>query len=377
MKICKLKIGIILGDFSIGKRLLDFNNLWTSTRGLTGTDLAFVRVAEEFQKLGHEVELFTACSTPIGLYHGMRIRSTADIVKIDNEKFDAVINFNEPNLFIGMEKPFKLLYMMLNDFSFVLPEFDQWTDHYVGVCQEHTNYVANNSNTNGKWSVVPLGCDPDKYKDKRIPGKVIWCSSADRGLHWLLSQWSTIKCAVPNAFLKIFYHFSYIDLEKVEDNQTHHPHVTEMAQRIRYIKKAVKELAHLDVEHVGSVSRERMQTEFSEASVFGFPCDTVAFSEGFSVSTLEAHASHTVPVITDADCLGGIYQNSGCVMVNDIKDNLDIFTQKMIQALTDQEFANQKIKKSREFAKQHTWTQTAQQLETIIKESWKLKNNAK
>ena len=65
-----------------------------------------------------------------------------------------------------------------------------------------------------------------------MPGRVIWCSSADRGLHWLLSQWPKIKEAVPYASLKVFYHFNYGDLDKIENGSGGHHHFIEMAQRL-------------------------------------------------------------------------------------------------------------------------------------------------
>ena len=40
------------------------------------------------------------------------------------------------------------------------------------------------------WVVIPLGCDPERY-DLDIPkvlGRVVYCSSPDRGLHWLLQE---------------------------------------------------------------------------------------------------------------------------------------------------------------------------------------------
>lgn len=371
------KIAIILGDFSIGSRPLDFPTLFSSDRGLTGTEIAFIRVAEELSQR-HQIELFTVVNQS-QTYKGMHVRSTSEIPLIRNEDFDAVINFNEPNLFFHLKRekgtiitkePFRLVYMMLNDFSFIKPGFDEHTDRYVGVCQEHTDYVAQNSNTIGKWDTVALGCDPDLYTDEMIPGRVIWCSSADRGLHHLLSQWSKIKEAVPYASLRVFYHFNYGNLENLEDNTPNHPHLIEMGQRIRYMKKAMQDLKDFDVEHIGSVSRERMQKEFSNASCFAFPCDTVAFSEGFSCSTLEAHASFTVPVITPTDCLGSIYGNSGATMIPlPVGEHLSDLTEAVIQALTDKQHRQETISKCREFASRHTWKETASQLERIINEN--------
>lgn len=365
-----MHIGVILGDFSVGTRPLDFNCIWSSNRGLTGTDLATVRVAEECQKLGHEVEIFTVQTNPIESYKGMRLRSTADITKIDSENFDLLINFNEPNLFIGIKKPYKIVFMMLNDFSFIQPGYDEWTDLYVGVCEEHTNHMKKQAPNPDKWRTVPLGCDPDLYTDGlQVPGRVMWCSSADRGLHWLLSVWPQVKAAVPHASLRVFYHFNYGSVFNVEPNHIspqggpYHPHIIEMAQRVRYIKHAMEELKSMDVEHVGSISRERMIEEWNKASVFAFSADTVAFSEGFSVSTLEAHASYTIPVITDADCLGGIYRDSGCLMSSselNKKENLKIFTDNVIDQLIkpNLDVAIQ----SRQFAKEHEWKTTTRKL---------------
>lgn len=365
-----MKIAVLLGSFSIGTRPINLSDVWTNPRGLTGTDLCFIRVCEELQALGHEVIMFSVFSDNPVSYKGMKVFNVSQRNNVVDNSYDCIISINEPNILMDMvRKPLKLVYMMLNDFSFIEPGFDDYVDIYAGVCEDHTNHMKLQVPKPEKWKTVPLGCDPDQYTDQRVPGRVIWCSSADRGLHWLLSQWSHIKAAVPFATLKVFYHFNYIGIEQIEENTGSHHHVVEMATRIRYIRHAIKELKHLGVEHIGSVSREQMRKEFSEASVFGFPCNTVAFSEGFSVSTLEAHASHTVPVITGADCLEGIYKDSGCIMIQDpVGEHLEEYTAEVIKALTDQEYANSIIDKCRVFAKEHTWKLTAEKLEKLINE---------
>jgi glycosyltransferase involved in cell wall biosynthesis len=220
-----------------------------------------------------------------------------------------------------------------------------------------------------KWQVLPLGCDPTLYQDRRVPGRVIWISSADRGLHWLLSQWPTIKKAVPEANLRIFYHFSYGSILDIEPNSTtDHPHVVEMGQRLRYIRETVERLKPLGVEHVKSVSRDQITKELNEASVFAFSADTVAFTEGFSVSTMESHASYTVPVITGVDCLGSIYNDSGAVVIpSPVRDHLPEFTANVIKGLTDREFADSIISKCKMFAERHTWTKIAEGMDQIIR----------
>jgi hypothetical protein len=356
-----MKIGVILGPFSVGSRPLDLNNLYTSPRGLTGTDLAFVRVSEEIAKAGHEVHSFSVFT---GQKEGFR--PIEEIKQIDNEQFDAVINFNEPNLFEFCKRPFKLCYMMLNDFTYLTPgSFDHNVDRYVGVCQQHADYVATITKLDRKkWSVIPLGCDPHLYnREKKVKGRMFWCSSADRGLQWLLSIYPEVKAAVPEASLNVAYHFSY---EHIINQEQGHPHVNEMAQRVRYIREMMPRLKHLGVEHIGSVSRERMVQEWNEASVFPFTADTVAFSEGFSVSTLEAHGSYTLPIITDIDCFGGIYRESGCLMFDSpIKNTLSSYKDALIYQLS--EIDNNRLEKCRKFAENHTWQATTNKLLEEIK----------
>lgn len=357
-----MRIATILGAFSVGARPLDLANTYTSDRGMTGTELGFLRVTEELRKLGHEVFPFIGHREPFMPWL--------------ERPYDAVLSWNEPNLLSEVEGPKRVCYQMLNDFSFVQPGFDEWVDTYVGVCQQHADYVADNSGTSrSKWRVVPLGCDPHLYEDHRVPGRVIYASSPDRGLHWLLQMWPDIRAAVPLAHLRVFYHWSHDHLLGINEHSLNHmgwpydPHTLEVAQRARYIKKALEVLKPHGVEYVGSVSRERMAREYSEASVFAYPCDPVAFSEGFSCSTLEAHASYTQPVIFGADCLGDIYRESGCWMLE--RGNRSGFVAAVISALREPAMRSYSgrlaVDECRYFAERHTWAHTAKQLEEILR----------
>lgn len=372
-----MKIAVLLGAYSIGTRPLDFwfDNIWTCLRGLTGTDLATVMISKDLCKLGHEVSLFTVHTEPNNkpdLWEGVKLYNFIDRHTVIDDTFDAVISINEPDAFRGVNtKGQKICWQFLNDFSYCQPDYNNFVDRFLSPCEMHMEHIKKTSPTPEKWSVLPLGCDPDWYEDKRIPGRVIWTSSCDRGLHWLLSQWPQIKKAVPEATLKIFYHFSYGNILNVEPHDTtNHPHVVEMGQRLRYIKEAIKRLAPLGVEQIGSVSRKDMANEISEASVFGFSADTVAFTEGFSVSTMENHAGFTVPVMTDVDCLGSIYKDSGAIIIKSpIKDHLPEFTAAVIKSLTDKSFADGVIEKCRSFASNYTWMKIAEQMQKIIEEA--------
>ena len=293
--------------------------------------------------------------------------------KID-DSFDAVISINEPDALRNLaKKPLKICWQFLNDFTYCQPGFDNAVDIWLAPGEMLMERLKTMAPKPEKWSVLRLGCDPDLYEDKRVYGRVIWTSSCDRGLHWLLSQWPQIKEAVPEATLKIFYHFTYGSILSIEPNATdQHPHVVEMGQRLRYIKETIKRLKPLGVDHVGSTNRIDMAKEISEASVFISPCDTVAFSEGFSISTLEALASYTMPIVTGVDCLGSIYENSGAIMVKSpIQEHLQEFTNAIIKSLKDKEFADGVVKKCRKFSDGYRWADIAMDMEKIIMDNKK------
>lgn len=375
-----MKIAVILGAYSIGTRPLDFwfDNPWVSGRGLTGTDLSYCMISSELHKLGHDVHMFTVHAQPDHkpeTWHGCKLYNFIDRHTVIDESFDAVLSINEPDVFRGVNnKPLRICWQFLNDFTYCQPGFDDFVDLWLGVCDRHTQHVKQFAPKPEKWSVLPLGVDSSWYQQgEKVPGRMIFCSSADRGLHWALQVFPEVKKAVPEASLKIFYHFQEGSILSIEPNSPHdHPHVIEMSNRLRYCKNAIKKMKHLGVEHVGSVSVNTLRKEMSDASLLLFPVDTVAFTEGFSLSIMQAHASGAIPAISSTDCLGSIYKNSGCIMVDaPIGDNLQEYTKQVIRALTDQNFANETRQKCLEFSKNYLWCDIAKKMEQMIKSNGK------
>lgn len=381
-----MKISIILGKFSVGPRPLDFNNynIWKNPRGLTGTDLSTIMISIHLAKRGHEVHLFTIhadSNNKPKVWEGIQLYNLDERLSIIDNSFDIILSINEPDVFRGLPiKPLRVCWQFLNDFLYCEKDFDNYVDKWLGVCEPHVNYLKTQLPPSNKWEILGLGCEPEWYEDSRIPGRVVWCSSADRGLHWLLQEWPKIKAAVPYATLKIFYHLEFGNIETIEPNVPESPEDTtiqgetwsqppikEMGHRVRYIKSAIKRLKSLGVEHVGSISRDQIRQELSEASVLGFCCDTSTFSEGFSVTTLEAHASFTVPIITDQDCLGYVYKKSGALIVKSpVRDNLDEYVSLVIKSLADKRFSDSIIDKCRVFAMQNTWDIVTGKMEQIM-----------
>jgi glycosyltransferase involved in cell wall biosynthesis len=367
-----MKIAFLFGAWSIGSRPLDFNNLWSSPRGLTGSDLGVAITAKEMAKLGHDVSLFTVHGTnKPDTWEGVKLYHIGEKNTLIDNTFDAVVSWSEPDILRDLPaRPVKAVCMMLNDFTYCQPGFDNAVDVWTAPCQMLIDHLMTKPEAppRHKFEVLYLGCEPSWYSDKRIPGLMFWASSPDRGLHLLLQEFPKIKKAVPHAELRIFYNFNYSSVEGMEPNSNNHPHFLELGHRARYMKEAIKRLEPLGVKMMGSVSRERMEEEMSMASVLACPTDTVAFTEGYSCTIAESHASYCVPVISDTDCLGHVYENSGAIVIKDIRKNLDQFTNQVIKALTDKQYADSVIQKCLAWAEEHTWAKATQKLETMIKE---------
>jgi glycosyltransferase involved in cell wall biosynthesis len=61
------------------------------------------------------------------------------------------------------------------------------------------------------------------------------------------------------------------------------------------------------VNHRQSISKNGLIAEMRKARVLAYPCDPVNFTEGFSVTTLEAASLGCLPVIVGADALQEVY----------------------------------------------------------------------
>ena len=129
-----MKIAVMLGNFSIGQRPLDFwfNNIFESSRGATGTDISFCMISKEMVRLGHEVHMFTVHAEPFNKpndWEGAKLYNFIDRHTVIDDTFDAVISINEPDAFRGVnESPVRICWQFLNDFSYCQPGYNDFVE---------------------------------------------------------------------------------------------------------------------------------------------------------------------------------------------------------------------------------------------------------
>jgi glycosyltransferase involved in cell wall biosynthesis len=393
-----MKIALLFPPWMLAfRKSIDFARLRSDSRGLTGSELGFVRIGEELAKLGHEVHLYTisndenwagchvhgwAQDPPTILDDGTEIPNYLTNPLSDNQSVtdcDVVISVNSPDHLRGCAG-LRVCCYWINEVSALKVGFDEHVDLWQSPSASHLDQMLNNPRWRmvevtpdyptgrtqytpepAKWVVIPLGCDPERYDRDvpKVPGRVLYCSSPDRGLHWVLQEWPRIKRAVPHAHLRITYRLQpWIDGFKTV---AYFPPIERLRARALYIEEALRRMRGPEwgIKVLDSVSRERIEEEMMQAEVLAYPVETTSWSEGFSVSTLEGCAGRACPVIFDCDALGEIYKD---VAIIARRGDTRTWGDYVIQALRDPELRELINKRARAFAETHTWKRTAESI---------------
>ena len=371
--------------------------LYDDPRGLTGSEYGVIRVAEELAAMSHDVTLFTHTSDTE--WHGVKLRP---LEARGESEFDVAISWSEPDTLREVRAKVRVLYTMLNTWSYVQPGFQDHFDLGIAVSPAHLDKILHDwrgvgSDANGqplaeyvadpaKWTIVPLGCDPKQLDPERwrevvptpgdeayaykftgnatpkVAGKVVYASSPDRGLHWLLQEWPAIKRAVPHATLHVYYRLG--DWLPTFDTTTYFPPIEPNRAIVTYVRECLRrfqEHGGMGVTVHDSVSRNEIHRELASAEVLGYPCSTMSWSEGFSCTILEACAARSCPITTDCDALGSVY-GEALPLVKREGDWVPAWRDNVIRALTDAEWRDEVNQTARALGEKLTWRKTAEGL---------------
>ncbi len=363
-----MRIAFPYGPWATGPRPFDFTRLLDDPRGLTGSEVSCFNMAKELARR-HDVHLYaTLINTPDPFeWNGIHLHKY-DQWAADRGKYDAALAWNEPEQLRDVPATTaRIVNQQLNDFSYCKPGFGDHIDVFTSPSQPHMEHMIAHWGFADKWVVLPNGCDPDAYPQMaRIPGSVLYASSPDRGLHWLLQQWMEIRRRVPGANLRIFYNFDAWLRNVLPFHDSPNANLRECSHRAYYIQEALKRLAPHGVEHHKSISRNQMAQEMAQARVLAYPCDTITYTEGFSVTLMEACAAGVVPVTSRVDSLGRIYENVVPMVDAPVRDHLPEFTDLVVRGLTEESFRQDVVTKCIPFAQQHSWTILGARLESIV-----------
>jgi len=239
------------------------------------------------------------------------------------------------------------------------PPWDNPTgDIHVAPSEDAMKALAARWKENLFWRVLPNGVGDRPVVRKPVKGRIIYHTSADRGLHHLLEAMSEIRKAVPEATLHVVGGVE----EWVRWAQGYIQGVFPEARRRADIIKS-----HWNdpgVTFTGKLSFDALMTEFGEASVFAYPCDPMAPCETFSISTMECLKMGIPVVLHPADALGEIYD--GHVWLS--KDVTSMFADLVARAISRDMIGPYDLADAKTFAGLFTFEAEAQRLSEIIAE---------
>ena len=377
-----MRLDFFFGPISTGDRPLEFQRMDDSPRGQTGTDNSFVGYARAMAQRGHEVVVYAEKVEAQVWDTGesrIPVRPYSERLGGVTAATDAVLAWNDvAGLCDVPPGVLRVVDMQVNDWSFVRTraEFEA-VDLMIAPSQALIDHLFGLYRPPG-WqaAVVPNGCDPTVYRSgTRVPGRCVYASSPDRGLHVVLQKWTKIRAAVPGATLRIFYHALPAWVARCDFLlERGHGSDREQGRRGKIIRDALPRLASQGVEYVGGVSRRQLAAELCEAEVMAYPCDTVRTfpdgwgSEGFGVAVLEGCAAGAVPVITDCDAFGEVY-GGVCPMVKQGEGWTDRWADTLIEVLRQDGERERLRGVGREFAARHAWPVLGERLETVLREA--------
>lgn len=313
--------------------------------GIGGSETVVGHLAREFVKLGHKVNMYgehrSVNQYDVNLHHYqyfkpetkydlLIVSRNLDIIT-HNIKAKKVIAVAHDIWFQGAFKGNKLGTAQLDKI-----------DRFIALSPWHKQFLFDHHQNipNDKIEIISNYFDKTRYEieKEKIPGRMIYASSLDRGLIILLHCWKWIKQEVPEATLKILY-----GMDGWEKALTQRG-TTQEKEHYNRVINLIEETKNQGVQFVGKVNQQQLAEEFKEASLWAYP---TFFSETFCLTALEAMASKTPIITTDLAALSSTVGDGGVLLKGDpaSTEYCQKFVNEVVNVLKNKKYSDELISK--------------------------------
>lgn len=251
-------------------------------KGCGGSEEAVIQLSKRLVKLGWEVTIFNNC---------VQEKIVDGVRWVRFERFNPRDMFNimvswRNNMFTDVRTARKK-YIDVHD----VPDLKFYTEEAVeGVkllVKSKYHRTVFPHLPDDQIVIIPNGIDLEQFKNpEKVKNNMVWTSSYDRGLEYLLEMWSDIRKEVAEATLDVYYGFQLYDST---------PWGKRPAGQVW--KAKMQELIKQEgVTDHGRVGTEEVAKAYLKADVFPYP---TAFPEISCISVMKAQAAGAIPVTTD------------------------------------------------------------------------------
>ena len=351
-----MKIAFLVGPWSTTNHApLDPHKL--HEQPLSDSESALFSLAHGLAGRGHEVYVYCATIKEAIRYPALGGASVLSIAQAIPQNLDAYVALNEPDLL--REVPAtrqRVCWQQLGDFpGHSRNDFDHHVDHYIAVTPNHLTHISTSPGLfrtpPEKWRFLPNAVNLEHFSETAIirqPYSMAWLSSPDRGLHHLLGLFPAIKRVVPEATLHIYCHL---------DDWLHNPekHGNPIsASRARHIKECLAILGRNGengVQVTGTMPSIELGRQLLATKVFPYTCETTAYTETFSTSTMNACAAGCLPILTPQDALRNLYRDVAQVISILPASHAQQWVTAIERAMKDEKWWKERSEKARQFAR--------------------------
>ncbi len=281
--------------------------------GLGGSEEAVVYMSQELAKKGWKVTVYANPGTEAGNYDGVEYRMWHELNYRD--KFNVLILWRVIG-FVDFKPSAKFTMVWMHD----VPNNPDFTSARVSM----VNKIATLSeyhkgllrlNTKDGFTEMPgnkvfltangVSIPAVDIEPVRNQKKIIYSSSIDRGLIYLLKMWPSIIEAVPKAELHVFYGFEVFDAVHKGN-----------PGRMKWKEQMLEMMKQPGITYHGRVGHRELENQMRSAGIWAYPTD---FTEISCITAMKAQCLGAIPVVTNFAALKETVRNG-------LKIDMDITT---------------------------------------------------
>lgn len=254
-------------------------------KGIGGSESAVIRLSEYWTKKGKTVSVFCNCEKDItvnGVFYTNEVFNYMDI-------YDVLILWR--GALLSMMQGIPEARVCISDLHDVVEKAsitNRMLTHVDKFCVKsafHASMLPDNT-PKDKIAIIPNGGKVDRDEVKKDNNYILYASSYDRGLAYMLKWgWPKIKAECPNAYLKVFYGWNTFD----KMNDLTNPD-------IKLYKDVMLQLLNQDgVEECGRVANSELMKEKAKANIHYYVGN---FQEIDCITVRESASVGCIPIVS-------------------------------------------------------------------------------